>query len=49
MRLKNPCEAFTFSEVFLGARYGSPITSYAAEVLARVETDLIKTANTDTV
>ena len=41
--IENPCEAFTFSESVFRTEYGSPITSHSfREVLARVETDLIK-------
>ena len=41
--IENPCEAFKFSESVFRTEYGSPITSHSfREVLARVETDLIK-------
>ena len=41
--IENPCEVFTFSESVFRIEYGSPITSHSfREVLARVETDLIK-------
>ena len=41
--IENPCEAFTFSESVFRTEYGSPITLHSfREVLARVETDLIK-------
>ena len=41
--IENPYEVFTFSESVFRTEYGSPITSHSfREVLARVETDLIK-------
>ena len=41
--IEDPCKSFTFSESVFRTEYGSPITSHSfREVLARVETDLIK-------
>ncbi len=50
MRLKILAKHLHSLRVFLETEYGSPITSHSfREVLARVETDLLKTAKTDTV